>query len=301
MKNARKIRVQDRFIGDNELVYIIAEIGINHNGCMDIAQKLIDGAAFAGCSAVKFQKRTPERCVPRSQRNMERDTPWGRMTYIEYRHKVEFTLEQYAQIDAYCKAKGIDWFVSCWDEESVDAIEQFNPPIYKAPSAALTDIPLLRKMKSTGKPLILSTGMSTAQEITETVNQLGTENLLIAHSTSAYPCSVSELNLLMIRSLRQQYPDTPIGYSGHEVGLAPSWAAISLGANFIERHVTLDRSMWGTDQAASVEILGMYRLVKDIRDIEKAMGDGIKRVYPSEMSVREKLRRQLRETEPCLS
>jgi len=301
MKHARKIRVRDRFIGDNEQAYIIAEIGINHNGSMDIARKLIDGAVFSGCNAVKFQKRTPERCVPKSQRHIERDTPWGRMTYIEYRHKVEFTLEQYAQIDAYCKAKGIDWFASCWDEESVDEIEQFNPPLYKAPSASLTDTPLLRKMKSTGKPLILSTGMSTSQEITETVNQLGTENLLIAHSTSAYPCSVNELNLLMIQSLRKQYPETPIGYSGHEVGLAPSWAAISLGANFVERHVTLDRAMWGTDQASSVEILGMYRLVKDIRDIEKAMGDGIKKVYPSEMSAREKLRRQPRETEPCLS
>ncbi|MGD1074485.1 MAG: N-acetylneuraminate synthase family protein [Thermodesulfovibrionales bacterium] len=300
MKHARKVRVRDRFIGDNEQVYVIAEIGINHNGSMDIARKLIDGAVFAGCNAVKFQKRTPDLCVPKSQRHIERDTPWGRMTYIEYRHKVEFTHEQYAQIDAYCEAKGIDWFASCWDEESVDAIEQFNPPLYKAPSASLTDIPLLRKMKSTGKPLILSTGMSTSQEITEAVNQLGTEKLLIAHSTSTYPCSVSELNLLMIQSLREQYPDTPVGYSGHEVGLAPSWAAISLGANFVERHVTLDRAMWGTDQASSVEILGMYRLVKDIRDIEKAMGDGIKRVYPSEMSAREKLRRRARETETCL-
>jgi N-acetylneuraminate synthase len=170
-------------------------------------------------------------------------------------HKVEFTLEQYAQINAYCKAKSIDWFVSCWDEESVDAIEQFNPPLYKAPSASLTGSPLLRKMKSTEKPLVLSTGMSTSQEITEAVNQLGKEHLPIAHSTPAYPCSVSELNLLMIRLLQKQYPDTPIGHSGNEVGLAPSGAAISLGANFVERHVTLDRSMWGTDQAASVEIL----------------------------------------------
>jgi len=222
------------------------------------------------------------------------------MTYIGYLHKVEFTLEQYAQIDAYCKAKGIDWFVSCWDEESVDAIEQSNPPLYKAPSASLTDILLLR-MKSTGKPLILSTGMSTSQEITEAVNQLSTENLLIAHSTPAYPCSVSELNLLMIRLLQKQYPDTPIGYSGHELGLAPSWAAISLGDNFVKRHVTLDRSMWETDQTASVEILRMYRLVKDIMDIEKTMGDGVKRVYPSEMSVWEQVYRQLREPEPCLS
>ncbi|HAM53757.1 MAG TPA: N-acetylneuraminate synthase [Nitrospiraceae bacterium] len=300
MNRERRVKLEDRFIGDNEPVYVIAEIGINHNGSMDIARKLIDGATFACCNAVKFQKRTPELCVPKSQWHQERDTPWGRMTYIEYRHRVEFTPEQYAQIDAYCRAKGIDWFASCWDEDSVDVIEQFNPPIYKAPSASLTDIPLLKKMKSTGKPLIISTGMSTAYEIKEAVRQLGTEKLLIAHSTSAYPCNVTELNLLMIRSLREQYPETPVGYSGHEVGLAPSWAAISLGANFIERHVTLDRSMWGTDQAASVEILGMHRLIKDIRDIEKAMGDGVKRVYPSEMSSREKLRRQFLETENCL-
>ncbi|HET6513570.1 MAG TPA: N-acetylneuraminate synthase family protein [Thermodesulfovibrionales bacterium] len=301
MNHARRVRVKDRFIGENEPVYIIAEIGINHNGSLDLALQLIDGALFAGCNAVKFQKRTPELCVPKSQWHQERNTPWGRMTYIEYRHKVEFSVEQYARIDAYCKAKGIDWFASCWDEESVDVIEQFNPSIYKAPSASLTDIPLLKKMKATGKPLIISTGMSTAEEIGEAVRQLGTDNLLIAHSTSAYPCNVTELNLRMIRSLREQYPETPIGYSGHEVGLAPSWAAISLGATFIERHVTLDRSMWGTDQAASVEIIGMYRLVKDIRDIEKAMGDGVKRVYESEMSARGKLRRQFAEKERCLA
>jgi N-acetylneuraminate synthase len=301
MNAERRVRVKDRFIGDGEPIYVIAEIGINHNGLLDTAMQLIDGAIFAGCNAVKFQKRTPELCVPKSQWKIERDTPWGRMTYIEYRHKVEFTAEQYTRIDAYCRAKGIDWFASCWDEESVDVIEQFNPPLYKAPSASLTDLSLLRKMKATGKPLIISTGMSTAEEIQETVGQLGTENLLIAHSTSAYPCSVSELNLLMIRSLREQYPGTPIGYSGHEVGLSPSWAAISLGASFIERHVTLDRSMWGTDQAASVEIVGMYRLVKDIRDIEKAMGDGVKRVYQSEMGAREKLRRHSPETESCLA
>lgn len=299
MNRERRIRVMDRFIGDNEPVYVIAEIGINHNGSMDNALKLIDGAVFAGCNAVKFQKRTPELCVPRSQWHQERDTPWGRMTYIEYRHRVEFNAEQYARIDAYCKSKGIDWFASCWDEDSVEVIEQFNPPLYKAPSASLTDIPLLKKMKSTGRPLIISTGMSTEREIKTAVKELGTENLLIAHSTSVYPCNVTELNLLMIRSLREQYPETPVGYSGHEVGLAPSWAAMSLGASFIERHVTLDRSMWGTDQAASVEILGMYRLVKDIRDIEKAMGDGVKKVYQSEMSSREKLRRQFLEKESC--
>ncbi len=292
MNKDRKIRTRDRFIGDGEPAYIIAEIGINHNGSMDVAKMLIDGAAFAGCSAVKFQKRTPEMCVPKDQWYIERDTPWGRMSYIDYRHKVEFNQDQYAELDAYCKSKGIDWFVSCWDEESVDFIEQFAPPLYKAPSASLTDISLLVKMKSTGKPLIISTGMSSMDEIEKAVDAVGTDNLLIAHSTSVYPCDTKELNLRMIKTLRERFPHVPIGYSGHETGLAPTWSAVSLGASFVERHVTLDRAMWGTDQAASVEIIGMHRLVRNIRDIEKAMGDGIKKVYASEMSARKKLRRE---------
>jgi N-acetylneuraminate synthase len=291
MKALRKQRARDRFIGDGEPVYVIAEIGINHNGSLEMAKKLIDGAVFAGCNAVKFQKRTPERCVPKDQRLVERDTPWGRMTYIEYRHRVEFTADQYTEIDFFCKSKGIDWFASCWDEESVDVIEQFDPPLYKAPSASLTDHGLLEKMRSTGKPLIISTGMSTMEEIERAVRVLGPERLLIAHSTSAYPCAVTELNLRMIPTLREKFPGIPIGYSGHETGLAPTWAAVTLGAGFVERHVTLDRSLWGTDQAASVEIIGMYRLVQNIRDIERALGDGVKRVYESEMVSRRKLRR----------
>lgn len=291
-----RIMVRDRAIGEGEPVYIIAEIGINHNGSLDMARKLIDGAVFAGCTAVKFQKRTPERCVPKDQWHIERDTPWGRMSYIDYRHKVEFTADQYAEIDYYCKAKGIDWFASCWDEEAVAFIERFDPPLYKAPSAALTDHRLLAAMKSTGKPLILSTGMSTREEIEEAVRAVGLDNLLIAHSTSAYPCSVEELNLRMVSTLRTLYPGTPIGYSGHETGLAPTWAAVALGACFVERHITLDRSLWGTDQAASVEVLGMYRLVQNIRDIERALGDGVKQVYASEMGSRMKLRRCRPET-----
>ena len=292
MNKERKIRTRDRFIGDAEPVYVIAEIGINHNGSMDVAKMLIDGAAFAGSSAVKFQKRTPEKCVPKDQWHIERDTPWGRMSYIDYRYKVEFSQEQYAEIDAYCKAKGIDWFASCWDEESVDFIEQFAPPLYKAPSASLTDLPLLAKMKSTGKPLIISTGMSSMEEIESAVRVIGTDNLLIAHSTSAYPCDIKELNLLMIKTLRERFPHVPVGYSGHETGLAPTWSAVSLGASFVERHVTLDRAMWGTDQAASVEIIGLHRPVRNIRDIEKAMGDGVKKIYASEMGSRKKLRRE---------
>lgn len=287
----RTVRIGDKLVGDGQPVYVIAEIGINHNASMEVTKKLIDGASLAGCDAVKFQKRTPEVCVPKDQWYIERDTPWGRMTYIDYRHKMEFTAEQFLEIDRYCRDRGIHWFASCWDEESVDFLEQFNPPCYKAASASLTDISLLKKMQSTGKPLMISTGMSTMEEIECAIKALDPENLLVAHSTSAYPCPVDELNLNMIHTLKRRLPDTPIGYSGHEVGLAPTWAAVAMGATFVERHVTLDRAMWGSDQAASVEIPGMMRLVGNIRDIERAMGDGVKKVYDSELKAREKLRR----------
>lgn len=282
-------------IGNRAPVYIIAEIGINHNGSLDIAKRLIAGAASAGCSAVKFQKRTPELCVPRDQWNIERDTPWGRMTYMEYRHKVEFSFIEFVEINRYCRELGIDWFASCWDELSVDFIEQFDPPLYKAASASLTDHALLTKMKNTGKPLIISTGMSSMDEIVEAVEVIGSDHLLIAHSTSSYPCPLDELNLRMILTLKELFPNTPIGYSGHETGLATTMAAVALGACFVERHFTLDRAMWGSDQAASVEPTGMHRLVKDIRAVEEALGDGVKRVYASEMSARKKLRRVQRE------
>jgi N-acetylneuraminate synthase len=291
MRKRAGVRVGERLIGEGQPVYVIAEIGINHNGSLQTAKRMIDGALFAGCDAVKFQKRTPELCVPRDQWYVERDTPWGRMTYIEYRHKVEFTAQQFAEIDGYCRERGIDWFASCWDEESVDMVAQFNPPLYKAASASLTDHALLMKMKSTGRPLMISTGMSRMDEIETAVSVLGTDDLLIAHSTSAYPCKVEELNLRMIHTLKQAYPRVPIGYSGHEVGLAATWAAVALGACFVERHITLDRSMWGSDQAASVEIMGMHRLVRNLRDIEQALGDGVKQVYDSEAGALKKLRR----------
>jgi N-acetylneuraminate synthase len=291
MMTSSGVRIGERFVGDGEPVFIIAEIGINHNGSLELAKKLIDGAVLAGCDAVKFQKRTPELCVPADQRNVERDTPWGRMTYLEYRHRVEFGVEQYAQIDEYCRERGILWTASCWDEPSVDFIEQFEPAFYKAASAALTDRTLLSKMKATGRPLIISTGMSTMVEIEAAVQALGSDRLLIAHSTSSYPCPPEELNLRMITTLRQLWPQIPIGYSGHEVGLSTTWAAVALGACFVERHITLDRAMWGSDQAASVEIGGLLRLVSNVRDIESALGDGVKQVYPSELGQRAKLRR----------
>jgi N-acetylneuraminate synthase len=240
---------------------------------------------------VKFQKRTPELCVPKDQWAIERDTPWGRMTYIEYRRRIELSAEDYAAIDRHCRERGIAWFASCWDEPSVDFLETFAPPCYKAASASLTDHALLRRMKATGKPLMISTGMSTMEEIEAAVAAIGTDDLLIAHATSAYPCPVDSLNLRMIDTLRARYPRCPIGYSGHETGLAPSFAAVSLGATFVERHITLDRAMWGSDQAASVEIGGLIRLVSNIRDIERSLGDGVKRVYASELLQRQKLRR----------
>lgn len=286
-----KVKVGNRFIGNGEPVYIIAEIGINHNGSMELAKKLIDGAVFAGCDAVKFQKRTPELCVPIEQWNINRDTPWGIMTYLEYKHRIEFGFSEYEQIDLYCKAKGIDWFVSAWDVESVDFIELFNPNLYKVASASLTDFELLSKISETQKPIMISTGMSVIDEVEDAVNFLDGKELLIAQSTSSYPCDLSELNLRVIDTYKNKFAGIPIGYSGHETGLAPTLAAVALGATFVERHLTLDRAMWGTDQAASVEINGMFKLVKDIRDIEKALGDGKKKLYDNELNSRKRLRR----------
>lgn len=287
----REIKVDARFIGDGHPVFVVGEIGINHNGDVELAKKIIAGAKHAGCDAVKFQKRTPEICTPKDQWNIERDTPWGRMTYIDYRHKVEFGKKEYEEINRYCKEIGMTWFASCWDEEAVDFIEQFDPPIYKTASASLTDFSLLEKHKNLSKPIMMSTGMSTMEQIDKAVSFMDKNNLMIAHATSAYPCKNEELNLKMIITLKDKYPDIPIGYSGHEVGLAPTWAAVALGACFVERHITLDRAMWGTDQAASVEVGGMERLVANIRDIEKALGDGIKKVYESELGQIKKLRR----------
>lgn len=287
----KAIQIGERWVGEGYPVLIVAEIGINHNGLLQYAKRLVDVAFMAGCDAVKFQKRTPEKAVPPEYRNVMRETPWGIISYLEYRRMVEFGHDDYAEIDRYCREKGILWFASCWDEDSVDFIEQYSPPCYKIASASLTDTPLLRKVRSTGKPMILSTGMSTLDEIEAAVELLGTEKLLIAHSTSTYPCPPEELNLRMIQTLQEKF-DCPIGYSGHEVGLQCTYAAVSLGASFVERHITLDRAMWGSDQAASVEPSGMIRLVRDIRVIERAMGDGQKRVYDSELKAREKLRRK---------
>lgn len=286
----KAVQIGNTWVGEGYPVYIVGEIGINHNGDIEIAKRLILEAHHAGLNAVKFQKRTPEICVPKEQQSLMRDTPWGYISYLDYRYKVEFNEAQYREIDQLCKSIGISWFVSVWDEPSVDFMEQFSPSCYKVPSASLTDLPLLRKLRSTGRPLVLSTGMSTFDQIKYAISQIGTENLLITHATSAYPCDPEELNLRMVQTLRQEF-DCPIGYSGHEVGLVPSAVAVALGACLVERHITLDRAMWGSDQAASVEPQGMEKLVKYIRVTEKSLGDGIKKVYDSEKSSLQKLRR----------
>ncbi len=287
----REVKIGNRVVGDGHPAYIIAEIGINHNGDVEIAKKMIDAAVHAGVDAVKFQKRTPEVCTPPEQQKQMRETPWGYITYLEYRHKVEFNLEQYREIDRYCREKGIPWMVSVWDEPSVDFMEQFDTPAYKIPSASLTDLNLLRYARKTGKPLIISTGMSTMEQIRRAVEVAGRENLIIMHCTSTYPCEPEELNLKMIETLRREFQDVPIGYSGHEVGLVPSTVAVALGACMVERHLTLDRAMWGSDQAASVEPGGFEKLVKYIRVTESALGDGVKRIYESELPSLRKLRR----------
>jgi N-acetylneuraminate synthase len=287
---SKEITIGNRKIGDGHPTYLVAEIGINHNGSVDIAKALIDVAEKNGVDAVKFQKRTPELCVPPDQRNHMRETPWGYITYLEYRYKLEFGLNEYQEIDRYCKQKNIPWFASVWDEPSVDFLQQFDPICYKIPSASLTDKNLLLHARETGLPIILSTGMSTMEQIKGAVKVLGKENLLITHATSTYPCDPEELNLKMIQTLREKF-SCPIGYSGHEVGLIPTVVAVAMGASLVERHITLDRAMWGSDQAASVEPGGVERLVKYIRVTEQALGDGIKRVYESEMSSLRKLRR----------
>ena len=287
---AKAVKIGEKLVGAEHSTYIIGEIGINHNGDMEVARELIRAAKTAGFDAVKFQKRTPELCVPPEQRDQMRDTPWGYISYLDYRYKVEFDESQYREIDQYCKELGIDWFASPWDEQAVDFLESFNPVTYKIPSASLTDHNLLRYLRNTGRPLILSTGMSTQEQITETLGVIGLDNLVLMHATSAYPCPPEELNLRMIQTLKQAY-DCPIGYSGHEVGLVTTTVAVWMGACMVERHITLDRAMWGSDQAASVEPGGMRRLVKYIRVTEKALGDGIKKVYDSEKGQMRKLRR----------
>ncbi len=286
------IAIAGRPIGPGHPAYVIAEIGLNHNGDVDLATRLIDVAADAGADAVKFQKRTPDIATPVHMRDVERETPWGTMTYLEYRHRVEFDREQYIAIGDHATLRGLAWFASPWDEPSVAFLEELNVAAYKVASASVTDLKLLRAIGATGRPVILSTGMSTMEQIDIAVETLDClERLVVLHATSTYPMPPEEANLRMIPVLAERYPGVPIGYSGHERGLQISLAAAALGATVIERHLTLDRTMWGSDHAASLEPQGFEHLVRDVRIIEEALGDGVKRVQPGEHAPMAKLRR----------
>ncbi|MFD8768496.1 N-acetylneuraminate synthase family protein [Microbacterium oxydans] len=285
------VSIGSRVIGGGRPAYVIAEIGLNHNGDVDIAKKLIDVAARAGADAVKFQKRTPEISTPEHMRDVPRETPWGVMSYLDYRRRVEFGREEYVEIGDYATMRGLDWFASPWDVPSVEFLEDLNVVAHKVASASLTDTELLIALRETGKPVILSTGMSTIEQIDRALETLGTDRVVLMHATSTYPLEPEEANLRVIATLRDRYPGVPVGYSGHERGLQISLAAVAIGAVAVERHITLDRTMWGSDHAASLEPTGLEHLVRDIRVIERATGDGVKRVFDSERAPMAKLRR----------
>lgn len=284
-----ELTIGNRGVGRGGPCFVIAEIGINHNGDLELCKRLIDAAADSGCNAVKLQKRTIDVVYTAPELDVPRESPLG-TTNRELKVGLELGQAEYAAIDEYCRDRRILWFASCWDEASVDFIEQFDPPCYKIASASLTDDVLLTHHRRYSRPIILSTGMSTLEEIDHAVEVLGKDDLLLMHCTSTYPSQPEELNLAVIGTLAERY-GVPVGYSGHEVGLATTLTAVALGAVAVERHITLDRAMWGSDQAASVEPGGFTRLVRDIRVFERARGDGIKRVYESEIPIRGKLRR----------
>ncbi|MGD0787158.1 MAG: N-acetylneuraminate synthase family protein [Terracidiphilus sp.] len=284
------IKIANRLVGDDQPCFVVAEIGINHNGDIDLAKRLISVAVAAGCDAVKFQKRTPELCVPAAQRSIMRETPWGYISYMDYRQRIEFGLSEYRDIDTCCREHGIIWFASCWDIPSVDFIREFDVPCYKIASATMRNDSLLKHVRNAGKPVVLSTGMSTLEDVDKAVATLGLEDLVILHAVSTYPANYEELNLRAILTLKDRYK-VPVGYSGHETGVPSSVAAVALGACLIERHITLDRAMWGSDQAASLEPNGIIRLVRDIRLVEKSMGTGEKKILEREIPIIARLRR----------
>jgi N-acetylneuraminate synthase len=284
-----KVKLGETWVGDDYPCYVVGEIGINHNGDLGVALKLVDAAVEAGANAVKFQKRTVDVVYTAEELARPRENPFG-ATNGDLKRALEFSADGYRSIDQRCKEQKMAWFASCWDEASVDFIERFAPPAYKIASASLTDDNLLRHHRSYKRPIILSTGMSTLAQIDHAVEVLGTNDLIILHTTSAYPAKLPDLNLRMIPKLRERY-QVPVGYSGHELGLATSVAAVALGACMVERHITLDRAMWGTDQAASVEPQGFSRLIRDIHGVESALGDGVKHVTSDEVAVMKKLRR----------
>ena len=269
------------------MVKIIGEIGINHNGDLDLCKRIIDAAVLAGCDYVKFQKRNPDVCVPEEQKSKPKSTPWGEMTYLDYKYKVEFGKEEYDEIDRYCKEKGIGWFASVWDKDSVDFMSQYNN-ISKIPSALITNKELVEYARNKFDYLIISTGMSTEDEIEKAVEYSSPD--VIMHTNSTYPSPINELNLEYITWLKNKY-NKEVGYSGHEYGLVTTFATIPMGVTWIERHITLDRTLWGSDQVASVEPAGLIKLVKGIRDIEKSLGGNSERkLLQSELSKRKSLR-----------
>ncbi len=286
---SKRVQIGNRLAGDSQPCYVVAEIGINHNGDIDLAKRLISVAVAAGCDAVKFQKRTVEIVYSPEELARPRQSPFG-ATNGDLKRGLEFDFYEYQEIDAYCRASKIAWFASCWDTKSVDFIQRFNVPCFKIASPCLTDDALLTHTRATGKPIILSTGMSTLAEIDHAVDVLGKPNLVLLHACSTYPAYYEELNLRAIPKLQERYR-IPVGYSGHETGIPSSVAAVVLGACCVERHITLDRAMWGSDHAASLEPNGISKLVRDIRLIEQSMGDGTKRVVEREMPIIQKLRR----------
>ncbi len=286
---SKEVIIGNKKISDSSPCFIIAEIGINHNGFVDLAKKMIDEAVMAGCDAVKFQKRTVTKVYSPQELDVYRPNYYG-STNRDLKNGLELSYEDYQEIDKYCKSKKIMWFASCWDIDSVDFIEQFDVPCHKIASALLTDDELLLHVKKTGKPILLSTGMSTMDEIRHAVKLLGEDNLVLFHCTSTYPTDHNEINLKVIETFKKEF-SCPIGYSGHERGLLPSILSVELGAAAVERHITVDRTLWGSDQAASLEPEGLRRMVRDIREVKKVLGDGVKVVYDSEIPVKNKLRK----------
>lgn len=279
-------------INEKSFPYIIAEIGINHNGDLQVAKKLIDAANACGWNCVKFQKREPDIAVPEAQKGVMRDTPWGRITYLEYKKRVEFGKGEYDYIDAYCKEKPIAWTASPWDVPSLEFLLQYDVPFIKIASASNADRELLSLACRSGKPLLVSTGMSTLEEVDTLVDFLEKHsdgNYILMHTNSAYPASAAELNLRTIQMLQDRY-HCLVGYSGHEENLESTVVAVSLGAKVIERHVTLSHDMWGTDQAASLTVAAMALLQGKVMDLLAVLGDGEKRLTRAEREARRKLR-----------
>ncbi|PIP87106.1 N-acetylneuraminate synthase [Candidatus Campbellbacteria bacterium CG22_combo_CG10-13_8_21_14_all_36_13] len=287
------VAVGDRVVGDNSPCFVVAEIGINHNGDINIAKQLIQMAHEAGCDAVKFQKRTVELCYTPEELAVPRESPWGK-TNGDQKRGLEFGLDEYIEIDHYCRELGIMWFASPWDKPSVDFLERFNPPCYKVASARVRgEDEFLHYLRQTGRPIVVSTGACEEEHILHVVDVLGRKNLIITHCVLQYPCESVDLNLRVITTLKDLFPDVPIGYSGHEKGVATSVMAVVLGAVLVERHITLDRTMYGSDQPASLERGGVEQLVRDIRVWERARGDGVNLILPAEEANWQKLRRKL--------